>query len=298
MDWTVLESKEDSSVNFVTDTEDGGKLEARFVQRVPEYFIAYLSSHTGCNKSCRMCHLTATGQTYFTPVTPSEYFQQAKRIFDHWKTVRQEETKTVHFNFMARGEPLANKFMLRSAPPHDAKGILLDLHFDIAQKYGLESKFKISTIMPTEVEGIDLYDLFDNYAQIYYSLYSVDERFRKRWIPKALPPTVALEKLREYQNNDAMVENQNPVAFHWALIEGENDSVEDVEATIRAIDDSGVRGKFNLVRYNPPNDKSKESSPEVLERNYKIISEAFGHPGSRIVPRVGFDVNASCGMFV
>ncbi len=325
MDWDVLESQEDSSVNFVAETEDGGKIETRFVQRTPEYFIVYLSSHTGCNKSCRMCHLTATGQTYFTPVTPEEYYQQAERVFGYWQTVRQEETDTVHFNFMARGEPLANTHMLQpsqwrpwqwfqgghSDAPTTSK-ILLPL-FELANAHGLQGRMKISTIMPYEMENVDLYDLFVGAAQIYYSLYSVNERFRKRWLPKALPTDVALEKLKEYQSHH--VDNDhtwgffnkrwwahgavdNPVAFHWAFIEGENDSVEDVEATCQAILDSGVKGQFNLVRYNPPNDKSKESSPEVFERNFKIISEALGHPGSQIIPRVGFDVKASCGMFV
>jgi adenine C2-methylase RlmN of 23S rRNA A2503 and tRNA A37 len=323
MDWDVLESQEDSSVNFVADKEDGGKIETRFVQRDPDYFIVYLSSHTGCNKSCRMCHLTATGQTYFTPTTPNEYLQQAERVFRHWYTVQQKETKTVHFNFMARGEPLANPHMLRSTPwrwtqmfngdrdPAAAK-ILLPL-FKLADLHGLQGRIKISTIMPLEMENVELYDLFIGASQIYYSLYSVNEQFRKRWIPKALPTDVALEKLKTYQSYHVDYEHtwsifdgkwlahgavDNPIAFHWAFIEGENDSVEDVEATCQAILDSGVTGQFNLVRYNPPNNKSRESSQEVLERNFKIISEALGHPGSQIIPRVGFDVKASCGMFV
>jgi len=243
-----------------------------------------------------MCHLTATGQTYFTSVTDEEYMEQALQVIDHWQNV--DETgiaKFVHFNFMARGEPLANRYILKG----HAMEILRNLA-TIAQKNGLEAKFKISTIMPTELRtiptDIPLYWLFENNAQIYYSLYSVNERFRKRWLPKALPVPEALELLRSYQW-DSPLQPKDPV-LHWAFIEGENDSVEDVEATCQAILDSGVRGQFNLVRYNPPNNKSKESSPEVLERNFKIISEALDHPRSQIIPRVGFDVKASCGMFV
>ena len=149
--------------------------------------------------------------------------------------------------------------------------------------------------MPTEVENIALHDITHGAAQFYYSLYSTNERFRKRWIPKALPVHIALEKLKEYQDAKTV---PDPVVLHWAFIEGENDSVEDVEATIQAVQDSGVAGRFNLVRYNPPNDKSRESSPEVLQRNFDIINDAFRHPRSQIVPRVGFDVKASCGMFV
>ncbi len=320
--WSVLESQEDSSVNFVAETEDGGKIETRFVQRSPEYFIVYLSSHTGCNKSCRMCHLTATGQTYFTPVTPDQYLQQAHQVFKHWDLIEPgirrsdfgeyanildiptREDKHVHFNFMARGEPLANDFMLRDVSFTDESSIatiFLPLQL-LASEYFLFPKIKISTIMPTEVEDIDLHDLTYGTAQFYYSLYSVSDKFRKRWLPKSLPVHIALEKLKAYQNvpddGDTAGTVIDPVVFHWAFIEGENDSTEDVEATIKAIEDSGVTGKFNLVRYNPPNNKSKESSPEVLQRNFDIINDAFRHPGSKIIPRVGFDVKASCGMFV
>lgn len=287
--WTKYPSQEDASVNFVCDTSDGGKLETRFVQRVPEYFIIYLSSHTGCNKSCRMCHLTATGQTMFTPVTRAQYRNQANIVFNHYDTLQLEEKPTkVHFNWMARGEPLANPHLL-----NNASKIFNNLG-RMASHRGLESAFKISTIMPYEVQDKWLAGRFlDLPVDLYYSLYSVEERFRKRFLPKAMPADIALNILRDVQQVCG-----RQINFHWPFIEGENDSVELVEKTLEAITSRKILGKFNLVRYNPPNDKTKESPPEVLERNFKIISEALGDPGSRIVPRVGFDVKASCGMFV
>jgi len=288
--WTKYPSQEDASVNFVCDTSDGGKLETRFVQRVPEYFIIYLSSHTGCNKSCRMCHLTTTGQTMFTPVTHAQYRNQANIVFDYYDSLELEEKPTtVHFNWMARGEPLANHHLM-----WDTFKIFDDLN-RMAEHRNLKPKFKISTIIPYEMGPYDLgvAPIGTLPFDLYYSLYSVEERFRKRFLPKALAARDALYKLQRYQERTNRLVN-----FHWAFIEGENDSVETVEKTVDAILSRSIKGKFNLVRYNPPNDKTKESPPEVLERNFKIISEALGDPGSRIVPRVGFDVKASCGMFV
>lgn len=58
----MLKSQLDSSVNFV-ETQLVGFLESRYVRREPRYFVAYLSSQTGCNRGCGMCHLTVTGQT-------------------------------------------------------------------------------------------------------------------------------------------------------------------------------------------------------------------------------------------
>lgn len=42
-EWQRRASEIDASVNFIAKKEYGGALEARFVQRSSEYFIAYLS---------------------------------------------------------------------------------------------------------------------------------------------------------------------------------------------------------------------------------------------------------------
>lgn len=283
----ILFSNEDASVNFVTPHPLGGAFESRYVRREPEYFISYLSSHSGCNKACRFCHLTQTRQTMMEAATPGQYEIQASHTFHHYRT--QDAAQRVNYNFMARGEPLANPNVLNSWL--DVQRPLQGL----ADTYDLKAKFNISTIMPSEVADRSLYQIFgDSKAQIYYSLYSMDEDFRKRWLPKALDAHEALWKLVEWQQKTGEL-----LTLHWAFIEGENDSEEDLERIIMAILVRNLDVKFNLVRYNPYSiGQGREPSEEILQRNFNILSEAFGNEKSRIVPRVGFDVKASCGMFV
>ena len=63
------------------------------------------------------------------------------------------------------------------------------------------------------------------------------------------------------------------------------------------------RTKFNLVRFNPPNNMSyKETEHDKLEYLFEIINEVMTNntktKQSRIINRVGYDVYASCGMFI
>ena len=287
---TILRSQQDQSVNFVRPD----LMEARYVRREQSYFIAYLSSHTGCNKACRFCHLTQTGQTDFVPASLEDYVDQAKLVlsyYDREGMVSGGKAERVNFNFMARGEPLANDALL----VHGAE--LFARLEDLAERSGLQAKFNISSILPdtlTPPDALDALARAPGNHVIYYSLYSVDPGFRRRWLPKSLKVETALPLLRRWQDI-----TMRDVVIHGAFIAGENDSPEQVDAMLEQLDQHGLRAKFNLVRYNPFSPSQGVESPaNVIQTNFERIQAHLGHPRSRIVPRVGFDVAASCGMFV
>lgn len=279
-----LKSNEDESVNFVERTEDGGYFECRYVRRSPEYFIAYLSSHSGCNRGCRMCHLTATGQTMMQDATAYGFRLQARKVL--WYAKDQPPAKFIHFNWMARGEPLANRAILNSW--YDIAGAL------VHDSLGLLPKFNVSTIMPVTLNK-PLEEIFRGiHPTIYYSLYSVNDDFRKKWLPAAMPPEQALRMLREYQKSTKKI-----VKLHWAFIKGENDRVrEDLERLCTVISDSGLRCEINIVRYNPFSEEYGEETEDLELIKYYLEYNIPGVRPVKVIPRVGTDVKASCGMFV
>lgn len=289
----TLHSNLDKSVNFVQNNMHAGKpsiTESRYVRRENDYFICYLSSHDGCNKACRFCHLTRTGQVDFNPTSIEDMFDQAKLVLNYYNSVKeiQGEANTVHYNWMARGEALASPIILNKF--HDIRDRLLIKAFD----YNLHSKFKISSIFPKEIETIDLSKNFDYPdLEFYYSLYSIDPNFRTKWLPNAQDYKTSLGQLAKWQQHTG-----NLVAIHQTFIENENDSEKDILDVIQAIQEFGLVVKFNLVRYNSYSSiYGKESSIDTINKNMQIITQAFGEEYSKIVPKVGFDAKCSCGMF-
>src|SRR5689334_22132922 len=255
--YTGYPSRQDASVNWDRPA-DVGRIEARYVRRCPDYFVVYLSSQTGCAQGCRMCHLTATGQTRLRDITHGEFIEQARVVLEHYRRESQP-ARTVHFNFMARGEPLANQALLA-----DGDGLLAELS-QMAVELGVRPRHLVSTIYPRELTDRPLEDVFvTHHPDIYYSIYSMSERFRRRWLPKALPAGAALDRLVSWQRSTHKV-----VSLHHAYIAGENDAEGDVHAICDALEERGLMVHVNIVRYNPhdPARHGVEPAEDIIERN-------------------------------
>lgn len=282
MDKISLVSVEDTSINYVIPKPDGGFLESRFVQRGSEYFIVYLSSHTGCNQACRMCHLTQSKQTMMTSATLEDYLEQAKNVLDNvdYEALKAKGLRRIKFSFMARGEPLLNETIQTNWDE-----LRRELRNLVPGYYDVE--FNISTIYPKEFT-MKLQDVFKTSdVTIYYSIYSVLEDFRKKWLGKAENVRSVLPKLKWFASATPC-----KVKFHSAFIEGENDLIRDVQSLRFIIRwEYGENFNFNIVKYNPYSDKfGKETDAKNLFQIRKALD-------AKVKSRVGMDVKASCGMF-
>jgi adenine C2-methylase RlmN of 23S rRNA A2503 and tRNA A37 len=185
---------------------------------------------------------------------------------------------------MARGEPLLNPVIMKHY-----KQLFDIISTNVKVFTGIdEVKFNISTIIPKDVNKEDLKNFNDPRAEIYYSLYSTDENFRKRWLPKAMDVRSAI----------GLLKSQDNLTIHYALIKGENDSLEEAEKVVNvcAFLDSNI--KLNIVQYNPFSPgQGTESDSETIRKYIEYMDYQDFFYRIKIIERVGHDVKASCGMF-
>lgn len=278
-----LRSQVDPSTNFVEPVA-GSRLflESRYVRRTDDEVICYLSTQTGCNQGCRMCHLTQTGQAAgVRAATENEIVAQAEHVLDHYREAAGPRARTLNYNFMARGEPLL--VFGESVYTYD----LFDRLWSLASEHNLIPRFKVSTIIPRGFRHrlIDVFPKF--HPDIYWSVYAADGVSRRKWLPNASSVEDGVRLLKEWQSF-----THKEVRIHYAVIRGVNDRPTDVAALLAAL--GGLRYAVNLVRYNSP------FGPSALEEgDVEKVAATWRWFGVRtvIVPRVGPDVFASCGTF-
>lgn len=302
-----LVSSVDPSVNHYTNG-----FETRFVVRDSEEegkqdIIIYLSSFKGCDQACRMCWLTQQGQTDMTPATQEDFLAQAELSLNEARAYVAKNAirlGNIHYNFMARGEPFLNETVmndwlrLAGALHTAAEKFILECNEEMVDHVNIE--FKISTIIPpiykydsmgALVGGMHELPFKEFKPEIYYSLYSIDPDFRKRWLPKAENPETALMLLSRYRQAGGTAR------AHGAFIHGHNDDFTDIMDVIKVLKFNGLGKKFNIVRFNS---FEPERYQESDEEHLGLIKQFFESRGFTVqmVERVGYDVAASCGMFI
>lgn len=294
-----------------------------------EKLCIYLSSHAGCNLGCGQCHLTANQQTSMKPATPKDYNAQFIQVLQELESRNAHlipNLKRVNIEFMSRGDPLMNPWILKHWNQLHEHLLVSKQLIDFLPWFPkLERKYNISTIVPHTFRNRSLYDVFlkntsnEYWPTIYYSAWSLNSKFKEKWMPRALPTEEGISKLVDYQQTvkkhaewiphlisghgsvNPQFLAQSKVVIHGALVEGQNDSISDIQQLVETMTRKGLYARFNLIRYNPPQKgpfQQFKESPET--QRHKIFDWlARNNPGGvKKIDRVGSDVYASCGTFV
>src|SRR6478609_6649591 len=291
-----LKSTLDASQNFLLKAGSYGHLEARYVRRTAEYVAAYVSSAYDCNMGCKFCHLTHMDKMHQNNKMASlqDYAHQLETVMHYVEQVEKKPdvgiSNRVNINFMARGDALANATILNNYKA------LYDT-FRALVPGDKRIRMNLSTIFPKTMQHRTLIQVLNDVPDtfLYYSLYNTNEKFRNYWIPNSIPYQKALEQLKSYQETNGRL-----ITFHWAFIKGHNDNVEDMKNVAKTIDSFKFSStKFNLVRFNSPDNQYTEPEMQKLQEMFNIINSVMSNDEpSKIVTRVGKDISASCGMFI
>lgn len=269
-------SQIDDSVNY-TIPYGKSMVECRFVQRKSDQIVVYVSSQNGCKMACRFCHLTQTGQTEMEDVTPELFTEQMKVIlYNHQNSIIDNVRCNV--NFMARGEPLENQFIINNWNEISERLLKITGDFGI---YKNNVKFNVSTIIPKSVVGTatEMFKGCEN-TWLYWSYYSHQIAFRKRWMPNASTIERCLEFIGDYPR----------VVVHGAFIKNENDKIDNLVNMLK----EHPHWRMNIVRYNPFSPKQGSEADNINE----ILLTLDEFTKTQIIQRVGFDQACSCGMFL
>jgi len=251
-------------------------LEARYVRREQNYISAYVSSHNGCNQGCKFCHLTEQKQTKFNHVGIEDYVFQMDKILSNIPqnhNIMKTSDIRVNINFMSRGESCANKTIINHYPE-----LYQALYDQVVHKYKYKIlKMNLSTIMPLTIRDYNLIDIFkDKPVNLYYSLYSANEVFKKQWMPNAMPVEVALDKLKEFQLKRYTYDPLTTpnIVFHWSFIKGQNDDMTTVQHIANSISNRNfIKTKFNLIRLNPHKNSIITETDEIrLQGLFNILN--------------------------
>jgi adenine C2-methylase RlmN of 23S rRNA A2503 and tRNA A37 len=233
-----------------------------------------------------------------------------------YNDINVNKVERINVNFMARGDPMMNKYIMGDwdAVSGCISGRIEEYMRDISTSHAdshiphVDVRFNISTIMPSHLasQPRTLAEIFKcvptihkrtGVVRMYYSLYSTRDNFRQLWLPGSMNYKLALDMLRQY-NTDAIANgDKNGVTLHWAIIKNHNDDLEDYKQIAEELSRRNMIIPFNIVRYNPPpGTTTTEACPERIGQIATYMRSICSKV--TVVPRVGEDVAASCGMFI
>lgn len=294
----VFKDFNDDSIKSVFKTEKNEIIEMTLIQNKEYEDVICVPTHHFCNLGCKMCHLTNNKlNKKMVPIRINDFMESliySLRVQN--TTTKRTDKKRLLISFMGVGEPLLNLELIKKVYKYESI---------IKENLGYESiAYALSTMMPNyNLKELTEYVNETNMPlKVHFSLHSPIDEKRKELIPNTrVTVTDAIDLLKYY--SDTIRENKSVmgkhklhhksddlVEIHYTLINGVNDTKEELNEFIRLISGKGITVKF--IRFNPKGSMSvsKEESlwcTSLKEANIKV--KTYTPPGK--------EIGASCGEF-
>lgn len=280
-------SPADGTIKRAYACSDGQVIESVLMPYADGRYTACISSQAGCSQGCVFC---ATGQMgYARQLTSDEMFEQVARFAAELQHPPDggPPQRLSNIVFMGMGEPLANYRNVRTAIQRITKEL----------KIGAR-KITVSTV--GVVPGILKLAKDKEMPQVRLalSLHSADDKERSQLIP-ANRRNGGLTKLMSALRSYIEI-TRNRVTLEWALIAGENDTVESARQLGELITSVEHKLRRDLIHVNviPLNKtgqyKGRPSQKKAVDQFCATLQDEFN---VACTPRVrrGIDIDAGCG---
>ena len=274
------ESK-DGTIKWLFDVGSGNAIETVFIPEDDRGTLC-VSSQAGCAVGCRFC---STGHQGFSRNLTSGEIVAQLWFAEHFlrRHLKTEERVISNVVMMGMGEPLQNYGRLVPA-----LRTMLDDH-----GYGL-SRRRVTVSTSGVVPMIDRLAR-DCPVALAVSLHAPDDALRDHLVPlnRKHPIDELLQACTQYLQHAP----RDFITFEYVMLDGVNDSPEQAAALValmRRHGQQGLRGKFNLIPFNPfPASGLLCSPPARVQAFARVLADAG------IVTTVrktrGDDIDAACG---
>lgn len=264
----VLESKSDGTVKLLFELPDGNHVETVLMSYEHGDSLC-VSTQAGCKMGCRFCASTIAG--FKRNLEPNEILGQL------YETERVTSRHVSSIVLMGIGEPLDNydnviKFLTILSSP---EGTNMSLRHVSLSTCGLVNR---------------IYDLAElNLGlTLSISLHSPYDEKRSELMPINRRYCIAelMQACRDY-----FAKTGRRISFEYALIDGENDSIDDAKALAELV--KGMPSHINIIPVNKIKEREYRSDRSAAQRFCRLL----GGLGVNATVRrtLGADINAACG---
>ena len=253
----------DGSIRMVVDLRDGKSIESVLLPREG----VCVSSQVGCAVGCAFC-MTGKGGL--------ERQLGSVEILAQVALARRLQPSVQKVVFMGMGEPSHN----------------LDNVLEAIELLGTEGGFSRRKLVFSTVgdrRAFERLPLGKVKPALALSLHTTRAQLRQKLLPRApkLTPDELVELAEDYARKTSY-----PIQFQWALLEGINDTDEEIEGLVRLL--RGKSAILNLIPYNsvPELEFKRPSLARVV-----AMTRALNHQGirTRLRRSAGQDVDGGCG---
>ncbi len=261
----------DGTIKRLYQLADGQLIESVLMPYDDGRRTACISTQAGCAMACRFC---ATGQMGW-----QRHLDEAEILEQAWR---------FHAELLARGERLSNVVLMGMGEPFHNYEASIGAVRRLCAELGIGQRhITISTV--GIVPAIRRFAEEGLQVKLAISLHAATDEARTPLLPvnRRWPIDELMAACRDYQQRSG-----RRISFEWALIAGQNDSLEEARRLARLL--RGLSCHVNLIPLNPTGGFEGGPSPDEAARAFAARLEAQGIPAT-VRLRRGIDIDAGCG---